>query len=453
MCAGLRAGPIPRASATAERSAREPPGARRRGEVPWAARTPRGSGSRSAAALVLVRLSEPHELGDVRGARGGPGRGPGRGCPGGGEPGVGGEGVAAAAEIPRRRCCERNWSANAPPGRRRRRGAPPSPGACPCGRRGPRPRTGPSGSTTPRARRARAPPPPAPTRSRSADMVADGRDRGGATRHRRPGSRAVLLRRDAERGGATPETRGRREREARGGRESEPWDRRTPTRSLRVAPRDRRGLRRPPEVLQRRARREKYSSRRRDSSISTGQDRRLSPPDRSHDAIGTSRGAPRARRARLLAMGAGRSRPLDTDPRCATGAGVVAVRRRVRGHPARRGAAVHPPRPAPGPRLGRVLLLSLGVSPRGRARVALPGAPGPVSRPAVALGGDRGPPGDLGKARDAPRGRPRGRRGRWCGGSTVAVQVGDQLDRGATRSPYCTCSSACEKKRATRAAS
>jgi len=133
-------------------------------------------------------------------------------------------------------------------------------------------------------------------------------------------------------------------------------------------------------------------------------------------------------------MGAGRSRPLDTDPRCATLAPVWSpfvdafVDTLHAG-----GAAVHPPPPRSGGRGSAASSSSPSASRLAAAHASRsPGAPGPVSRPAaarlVAIGDLHG---DLGKARDAFRaGGLVDERGRWCGGSTVAVQVGDQLDRG-----------------------
>ena len=144
-------------------------------------------------------------------------------------------------------------------------------------------------------------------------------------------------------------------------------------------------------------------------------------------------------------MGVGRSKPLDTDPRCRTLAPVWSpfVDAFVDTLHAQ-GAAVHPPPPrrtgifsartprASGGAADDEDAAETATRDAKRHKFRSPGRPGPVFRPAaerlVAIGDLHG---DLAKAREAFRaGGLTDADGRWIGGRTVAVQVGDQLDRG-----------------------
>ena len=146
-----------------------------------------------------------------------------------------------------------------------------------------------------------------------------------------------------------------------------------------------------------------------------------------------------------VAMGVGRSKPLDTDPRCRTLAPVWSpfVDAFVDTLHAQ-GAAVHPPPPrrtgifsartprASGGAADDEDAAETATRDAKRHKFRSPGRPGPVFRPAaerlVAIGDLHG---DLAKAREAFRaGGLTDADGRWIGGRTVAVQVGDQLDRG-----------------------
>ena len=139
-------------------------------------------------------------------------------------------------------------------------------------------------------------------------------------------------------------------------------------------------------------------------------------------------------------MGNGKSVPLDTDPRCQTlapiwGPFVDAFVDTLHA----KGGAVHPPPPRETRRGGsRGRRASDGDADDGAKRLAevhalrSPGTPGSVFRPAaerlVAIGDLHG---DLNKATRAFRaGGLIDSHGKWIGGATVAVQVGDQLDRG-----------------------
>ena len=146
-----------------------------------------------------------------------------------------------------------------------------------------------------------------------------------------------------------------------------------------------------------------------------------------------------------VAMGVGRSKPLDTDPRCRTLAPVWSpfVDAFVDTLHAQ-GAAVHPPPPrrtgifsartprASGGAADDEDAAETATRDAKRHKFRSPGRPGPVFRSAaerlVAIGDLHG---DLAKAREAFRaGGLTDADGRWIGGRTVAVQVGDQLDRG-----------------------
>ena len=141
-------------------------------------------------------------------------------------------------------------------------------------------------------------------------------------------------------------------------------------------------------------------------------------------------------------MGAGKSRPLDTDPRCETlapiwGPFVDAFVDTLHAN----GQAVHPPPPRKPHRAASRSKGKAGSDDEEdvKARrlsdahaLRSPGSPGPVFRPAaerlVAIGDLHG---DLAKTTEAFRaGGLIDGSGAWIGGSTVAVQVGDQLDRG-----------------------
>ena len=139
-------------------------------------------------------------------------------------------------------------------------------------------------------------------------------------------------------------------------------------------------------------------------------------------------------------MGNGKSVPLDTDPRCETlapiwGPFVDAFVDTLHA----KGGAVHPPPPRELRRGGsRGRRASDGDADDAAKRLAeahalrSPGSPGSVFRPAaerlVAIGDLHG---DLNKATRAFRaGGLIDSHGKWIGGATVAVQVGDQLDRG-----------------------
>jgi hypothetical protein len=145
-------------------------------------------------------------------------------------------------------------------------------------------------------------------------------------------------------------------------------------------------------------------------------------------------------------MGVGGSKPLEADPRCAAlapvwGPFVDAFVDTLHAN----GAAVHPPPPRATSALSRFSWRRADVlTPSGEEKVpnaaasethALrsPGAPGPVFRPAVrrlvAVGDLHG---DLAKTKEAlvAGGLMDPSTERWSGGTTTAVQVGDQLDRG-----------------------